>query len=214
MMSNLAQLYDQAFFREWGKGNEKYVDSAGRIVDFLQREFAPQRIVDAGCGSGVYGHFFRKHKVEVIEIDGVVPPPEHSFGPKVEIRDLTEPFENEWGEFDFALCLEVAEHIPKNLADAFLDNLCRLSDRLVLSAAPPNQGGTYHVNERPRRYWVRKLAARGFGYDKESSGRLQEHFKARGLPHMWMCLHIGFFDRLTETSARVLKDRVRTALQP
>lgn len=213
MMSNLAQLYDREFFREWGKGNGKYVDSARQITDFLMTEHKPRRIVDVGCGSGVYGHFFRKNGAEVVEIDGVVPPEENSFAPKVEVRDLTEPFENEWGEFEFALCLEVAEHLPESLADPFLDNLCRLSDRLVLSAAPPHQGGTHHVNEQPRRYWVRKLAERGFGYDKESSGRLQEHFKARGLPHMWMCLHISFFDRITKSSPRVLKDRLRTALR-
>jgi len=195
MMDDLSEIYSPAFFEEWGPGNKPYVDSAREISAELVRRLSPRRIVDVGCGCGVYGHFFREHGVEVIDLDGVLPPKEHSFTQDVVLRDLTEPFENDWGCFDFALCLEVAEHIPETYTDVFLDNLVKFSGRLVFSAAPPNQGGRHHVNERPKRYWVERLARRGFLYDRPATGELLEHFKRMKTPHMWMCQQLSIYER-------------------
>jgi len=133
--------------------------------------------------------------VEILAIDGVLPPAEHSFPVAIAVRDLTEPLANTWGAFDLTLCLEVAEHIPEELLPAFLKNLTAFGDTLLLSAAPPNQGGHHHVNEQPRRYWVRKLKEAGFAYDRPATGLLCEKLKKRGLPNMWMGLHICVYRR-------------------
>ena len=59
--------------------------------------------------------------------------------------------------------LEVAEHIPATAADAFVQSLVDHSTGLVLfSAAPPGQGGEFHINERPYDYWREKFRVRGF----------------------------------------------------
>src|SRR4051812_21480792 len=133
MMPALPEIYDRAFFAEWGSSHEKYVRSAELIANALHDGLRPKRVVDLGAGCGVYGHFLAAKGVEVVSIDGVVPPPEHSFAERIHVRDLTVPFDNVWGDFDFALCLEVAEHIPEPLSGAFLDNLLRFSGRLILS---------------------------------------------------------------------------------
>ncbi|KAF0125098.1 MAG: hypothetical protein FD189_1857 [Elusimicrobia bacterium] len=193
-MEGLDRIYDESFFREWGPGHADYVRSAEIITEEIVRQFSPGRVADIGCGCGVYGHFLRARGVEVFPLDGVVPPPEHSFGLPVHRQDLTEPFENVWGAFDLALCLEVAEHIPEPLADVFLRNLARFSDTLLLSAAPPNQGGQHHVNERPKRYWVEKLAGQGFAYSRPRTGRLFEALRAQRPPYMWMFQHISVYE--------------------
>ena len=65
--------------------------------------------------------------------------------------------------FDLVQSLEVAEHIPAVSAATFVDNLTRHSQGLVLfSAAPPGQGGEFHVNEQPYQYWRELFARRGF----------------------------------------------------
>ncbi len=195
MMPGLAEIYDAAFFKDWGRHNEPYVSSAERIVEIIVRLEAPKRIVDIGCGCGVYSHFFRERGVEVVAIDGVTPPPEESFAVPIELRDIAEPFENVWGRFDLAVCFEVAEHIPESLSAPFLENITRLSDTLLLSAAPVDQGGHHHVNEQPKRYWKARLKELGFLYNRRRTGRLMETFKKEKPAFMWMCEQISVYER-------------------
>ena len=117
-MPDLHKIYDRRFFEDWGPRNKDYVDSARMIVDTLCEELKPKKIVDFGCGCGVYTHFFQGRGVQVTAIDGVTPPIEECYPVQIELRDITEPFMNKWGAFDFALCLEVAEHIPEKMCDA------------------------------------------------------------------------------------------------
>jgi SAM-dependent methyltransferase len=199
MMPELPSIYDAAFFREWGPGNEKYVQSARLIADLLWDVYRPASVIDLGCGCGVYADAFRRKGARVVAVDGVRPPSEHTFPGEVQVRDLTAPFDNPWGPFDLALCLEVAEHIPEPLSDAFLANITRFSPRLVLSAAQPGQGGHHHVNEQPKRYWVEKLARHRFAYRRPATGRLQEAFKTTSkLPLMWMGEHVSVYERMED----------------
>jgi uncharacterized UPF0146 family protein len=195
MMPNLSALYDAAFFSEWGKANEPYVRSAEIITAVLIEEFSPKRIADIGAGCGVYAHAFAREGVEVLALDGTTPPPEHSFPIPVHVQDLTVPFQNIWDRFDFALCLEVAEHIPENLSDAFLDNLARFSDTIVMSAAAPFQGGHHHVNEQPKRYWVKRLAERGYAYNRSRTGRIVERARVAPIPLMWMAQQMSVYEK-------------------
>lgn len=205
-MNGLAEIYDRAFFEEWGKGHDKYVRSAELIAGVLYDRLKPKRLVDLGAGCGVYGHFFARKGVEVVSIDGVVPPAEHGYPVKTEVRDLTVPFENIWGRFDLALCLEVAEHIPEELSDAFLDNILRFSDRLILSAAQPDQPGHHHVNLQPKRYWVAKLAAKGWAYNRKETGNLLGALSMAELPYRWMVDPISVYEKITAPPTR--KDRL------
>jgi len=191
----LSSLYGEEFFREWGAANPKYVATARAIAGFLFGEFKPCRLVDIGSGCGVYAAAFRELGVEVLAIDGVIPPPALSFAPPDEIRDFREDFTNIWGDFDATFCFEVVEHIPEDSSAVFLSNLSRFADLLLLSYAPPHQGGTGHFNEQPKRYWVKRLAELGFAYDQKSTGTILEHFKNNKTPYMWMTENICVFRR-------------------
>lgn len=195
-MENLEQIYDRAFFSEWGSKNQQYVATAQYITGILHRELRPRRLIDIGCGCGVYSHFFRELGVEVVALDCVVAPAEYAYEGPVELCDLTKSFTNTWGEFDLGLCLEVAEHIPAEFCDIFLENITQLSDTLVLSCAPPYQGGHHHVNEQPKRYWREKLSRRGFAYNRKRTGTLSETFKADKPELMWMCQQISVYERV------------------
>jgi SAM-dependent methyltransferase len=61
---------------------------------------------------------------------------------------------------DLGICLEVAEHLPPWHSGKLL-TIVSSPRRLVFSAAQPNQGGRFHVNERPARHWIDRLARRG-----------------------------------------------------
>lgn len=194
-MPNLLEIYDVEFFREWGLHNDKYISSAQKIVSILHEQLKPSTLVDVGCGCGVYSHEFIKRGVPVLSIDGVRPPPEECFPVKIEIQDLSIPFEHAGSPFDYALCLEVAEHIPEMYVGIFLENLIKLSDKIILSAAPPHQGGHHHVNEQPKRYWVQKMSEKGFTYNRKQTGVLQEIFKKNKPDFMWMAEHISIYKK-------------------
>ncbi len=199
-MPDLERIYDEGFFAEWGRQNRDYVESARVIADVLFQRFEPRRLVDLGCGCGVYSHFFSYKGVDVLAIDGVRPPAEHSFGMEIELRDLTVPFDNVWGGFDLALCLDVGEHIPEHQSETFLANLARFSDTLLLACAPPGQRGHHHVNEQPKRYWIQRLSEHGFAYDRKHTGELCETFKVTRPPLMWMWEHISVYQRRADRS--------------
>ena len=194
-MEKLSEIYGPDFFREWGPSNKDYIRSAELVAAAIQEVFNPSSVADLGCGCGVYSHLFKLKGAGVLSIDGALPPPEHSFPVEIVVRDLTVPFENTWGKFDLALCLEVAEHIPEDFSGVFLENLAAFSDRLIMSAAPPDQGGHHHVNERPRRYWAQKLAGLGFAYNRRASGSVLKLLELERPPFMWMANHIGVYER-------------------
>lgn len=212
MMPGLDRLYDRAFFSEWGRGHAAYEESARAVVEVLSGLYAPKRLIDLGAGCGVYSALFAAKGTEVVAVDGVVAPAESAFPVPILVRDLTEPIRDDWGRFDLTLCLEVAEHIPEPLADAFLANAVRFSDRLVLSAAQPGQPGHHHVNLQPKRYWVAKLAAHGFAYDRRATGRVQTALAAARVPYRWMADPVSVYEKAGDP--RRAKDALPFSVRP
>ena len=205
VMFELSKIYDPAFFKTWGKSNRAYVDSAFRIARVLYDYFQPKSLIDWGCGAGAHSFFFRRQGVRVLSIDAVPPPEDEKFPIEIVEHDLTEPITTDLGKFDLAVCFDVAEHIPVEHQNIFLSNITRFSDRLLLSCAPPWQGGHHHVNEQPKRYWIQSLESHGFHYLRRKTGELIETFKAMQsampLEYAWMFRHISVYERFNKCGA-------------
>lgn len=77
-------------------------------------------------------------------------------------------------KYDLCISVEVGEHLPREKAEVFLDNLCRSSDVILFSAAVPGQGGTDHINEQWPDYWRKKFQKRGYACYDAFRGRLWE----------------------------------------
>jgi hypothetical protein len=65
-------------------------------------------------------------------------------------------------KYDLAISLEVAEHLPVESADIFIETLTNSADFVLFSAAIPYQGGTNHINERWPDYWNNLFNKNGF----------------------------------------------------
>ena len=76
-------------------------------------------------------------------------------------------------KFDLVWCFEVAEHIHPAYVHALMQTLTHHSDRVVLSAAPPGQGGAGHLNEQPPEWWAAQFALYAFKLDTEATAQLQ-----------------------------------------
>jgi SAM-dependent methyltransferase len=154
--------YNQAFYQD---RNASTQHAAERILDAV---FAilPEILsaADIGCGVGTWLSILRKRGVKNIRgFDGswvskdLLEIPNDLFTE----YDLTTPIKI--GErYDLAISLEVAEHLPEQSADTFIDSLTGLSDFVLFSAAIPHQGGVNHVNEQWQSYWAAKFAERGY----------------------------------------------------
>jgi SAM-dependent methyltransferase len=139
--------------------------SAQQLVPEILRLLQPSSVIDVGCGLGQWLAVFKKSGLKVVGLDGAHVPKDqlqissHEFC-EVDFRRLDQL--PKLKDFDLALSLEVAEHLPPEAADGFVDYLCQLAPHIVFSAAIPNQTGEGHLNEQPPSYWIERFRARGF----------------------------------------------------
>jgi SAM-dependent methyltransferase len=150
-------------------------------------------IVDVGCAIGdfVDGFYERGYKARGIEGSlNAKPFLVDRVKDKIVFHDLRYPVSFNGSKiidrrFDAAICLEVAEHIEEEYAAQLVANLCFLSNVVLVSAAPPGQGGHYHVNCQPPEYWVNLFYERG--YQRQTSrefrwkGYLFQYSRMKGI---------------------------------
>ncbi len=149
-MYSLAEAYDEAFFAE---NQREGLLHAAWFCPLLVEIFHPQSLVDVGCGTGHFGKWFLENRIHYLGIEGSECGYRHRLVDSVANLDLR-TFKWTGDKYDLAISIEVAEHIEVEYAGVFVDTLCALSDTIVLTAAVPGQGGTFHVNEQPQSYWV------------------------------------------------------------
>ena len=154
-------LYDDNFYESHRDGA---ISSASVIVPVLIDLLAPRSVVDVGCGDGAWLNAFQAHGVkDLVGLDGAWAAPHCAALPGLKFveHDLGQPI-NLDRSFDLALCLEVAEHLPPEGAQRFIDELTRLSRVVIFSAAIPFQGGEGHINEQWPNYWAKHFTANGY----------------------------------------------------
>ncbi len=145
--------YTREFFKGFQRGSRR---SAKEVIPLILDLLHPKSVVDVGCGVGCWLSVFNEFGIDdFLGIDGdyvdrkMLEIPEARFL----ARDLKTPFHLE-REFDLVVSLEVAEHLPPERAESFVDSLTRLGPFVLFSAAVPFQGGTRHLNEQWPEYWA------------------------------------------------------------
>ena len=153
--------YDNSFYESRNNETQK---SAQHLLKHLFNYYKPNSVVDFGCGVGTWLDVCKNLGVSKVKgFEGPWLDKAHLVIEKENFShaDLTTQITFE-EKFELAITLEVAEHIKKEKADIFLDNLTSSSDVILFSAALPHQGGVDHVNEQWPSYWIPKFAERGY----------------------------------------------------
>jgi SAM-dependent methyltransferase len=139
--------------------------SAAAITSILHQQLAVKSVLDVGCARGTWLHAWSQlgirdmHGVDGDYVDRqTLEIPTSNFT----AINLNETF-NLKRQFDLVQSLEVGEHIEESASQVFADSLARHARSYILfSAAPPGQGGEYHVNEQPYEFWRQHFEQRGF----------------------------------------------------
>jgi len=179
-ISEINELYDDLFFRD------NIADSlpmamflTPKIVDY----FNVKSVLDVGCATGHWLSCYEKEGVSVNGIEGSVNSLPYSMinHKNIAIHDLREDLEQTY-DVDLVTSIEVAEHIEPLFADTYVNNLTKhAAKHIIMTAAPPGQGGTGHFNLQPKKYWEDKLLAKGYIRDIEAESKIYEWCKiARG----------------------------------
>jgi len=152
--------YDEAFFDRLHRGS---VRSAREVVPIIIELIRPRTVIDVGCGVGSWLSVFRERGVDIRGVDGDYVSTEQLKIPrdKFTSADLTQPLSIS-GPFDLAVSLEVAEHLPPENAENFVETLTDLAPIVLFSAAIPLQGGMHHVNEQWPDYWAAIFERNGY----------------------------------------------------
>jgi hypothetical protein len=145
------------------------------LCDAVCEVLNPTSVIDVGCAVGDLIKEFDKRHIMCYGIEGSVNVVPYLMveKEKVFIKDLRVPL-NLGLSFDLAICFEVAEHIDKECDDQFVENLSELSRRILISTAPPEQGGHGHINCQPYNYWIYKFVSRGYLQIQSISARIKK----------------------------------------
>lgn len=141
------------------------------LAKALSELFKGSQVVELGSGCGCYASAMlsMQQVLSVKAFDGVSNIHNLTHG-LVESLDLSSPAGTRIPPRDWTLCMEVGEHVPVQFEDMVLDNAAKGTRRgVVLSWAPPGQGGLGHVNERSQEHLIEKMVARGFAYEPRST---------------------------------------------
>ena len=178
-MNEGKKLYNDGFFESLKQIN---LTQAQTIVPIICSLVDFNSVIDFGCGVGCWLKAFGEYK-QISNIKGL--DGEWLRGKEllidrdlVEYRDLSKEIRLD-NRYDLVVSVEVAEHLPENAADIFIDNLTNAGNLILFSAAIPWQGGTGHINEQWPEYWENKFSARSFDcydvirplcWDKDEAG--------------------------------------------
>lgn len=182
-MYDLDKAYNKKFFRQ----RKSLAWRVPIVANAIMAVIHPKWVIDVGCGNGdLVKGLQERIKCPVYGIEGTInalDSMESWLENYVFIRDIRQHLDDFLlRRMDLAICFEVAEHIEEEYADVFVDNLCGLSDLILMSAARPGQGGHHHVNCQPFDYWFHKFTLRGYRHNHEIVDALKarwEHDKRR-----------------------------------
>ena len=144
-----------------------------KIIDKTIELFNPKTVLDLGCGTGKsLDHFLSKH-IEVTGVEGSKIAISAASHPELIIRyNLDKELELS-KKFDLIWSFEFVEHIHHKFIDNLLKTFSNHSDRIVLSAARPGQGGDGHFNEQPSSYWIEKFEKYGYRFNRSKTDALR-----------------------------------------
>lgn len=170
----LSNAYDEYYYAT-GLGypvsrTREWLAFFDRIAYNIQEGINPTSVLDAGCAMGLLVEVLRNRGIETFGIDiseyaiGQVIP---EVKPFCQVASILDPFPR---RYDLIVTIEVLEHIPANLAEKAIANLCAHTDDVLFSSTPLDFNEPSHINAQPVEHWAELFARQGFFRDMDFDG--------------------------------------------
>lgn len=175
------------------------IESAPKVMAVIADVFpGAKRYLDVGAGTGAYAAAANRMGLEAMACENSSTGREWAIrqGVKSVEFDLARtPPAEVVGPFDLSYCFEVAEHLPPELGDRLVAFLASTSPTVVFTAAAPGQGGTGHINEQPKHYWISRFEKLGMKHLPDESQALSDGFRAKNITSTWLIQNVIAFSR-------------------
>ena len=175
--------------RHLASSTQKCVEGALEILGL------PASVLDLGCGEGAHLRWLHhEFASRTVGVDLAIP--KDADGVLWHHGDLRVPVDL-GVTFEWVLCWEVAEHLPRESSDILCDSLaCHLAKphgRLLFTAAPPGQRGPGHINCQPQAFWRLLLYDRGLVYQPLETHELAAHWAQHVKQAPWYGRNVQVF---------------------
>jgi len=171
-MYDLDRAYSKRFFAQ----RRSLSWRVGVFCDTVIRVLSPRSVIDYGCGNGDLVRGFRDRGIHALGIEGTENSRHGGVIRDILIQDLRLPISMGLS-CDLSICLEVAEHVEPQYTGTLVKTITTGANRLLFSAARPDQGGIHHHNCKPQSYWMAALATHGLFVNSIKTDMLREGIK-------------------------------------
>ena len=149
---------------------EKYFSSKERmewkhyvICSEIFKSYRPYTLLDYGCGAGQYVRIFNDMGVNAFGYE----PSSYACGQKIHTGKMSTNLPVL--DYDTVICFDVAEHVPIDEVDNFLQKIKKVSVKnficifsICFSDNPDFQYDSTHVTKRSKEWWIYKLYQNGY----------------------------------------------------
>jgi SAM-dependent methyltransferase len=149
---------------------------APAVWNYVIGRFAIGSVLDLGCGLGHAAEYFFRKGLKVVAVDGLSDNVRNRLYPTVMLDITRGPV---CCRVDLVHCQEVVEHIEELYLENLLVSLSA-GQFILMTHAPPGQGGHHHVNLQPSEYWIAHLKRHGFSLLVEDTQRIRRLAAAEG----------------------------------
>lgn len=139
-----------------------------KVWDKLIEDYNIKSVIDVGCGEGHSSKYFADKGIDVLAIDGSKKALDTAVYEPIIIHDYNQAALIPPMEYDLVWCCEFLEHVDEEFMQNYLETF-KYARVLAVTHALPNQGGYHHVNEKDDAYWINKIEAIGFKFNKEKT---------------------------------------------
>jgi hypothetical protein len=174
--------------------HDRGVESAPPVIDALERAFPQARsYADIGAGTGAFAAELQRRDKVVVAYERSRWGQLIARSQRVDVRglQLERVSLGDLVRVDVALCFEVAEHLRPDIGNTLVHVCAASAPNVVFTAAEPDEGGSGHVNEQPRRYWIDRFEQAGMNLDSGLTEMLRQGFA--GAQARWLSQHVMVF---------------------
>ena len=155
-----------------------------KLMELLPKEIP---IIDIGCGHNFYVNVLNYCGWKSIGVDAADLGSKH-----FKKADVTKPIKIK-GTHN-VISFEVGEHIPLDLCDAYIDNLCAFNGDVIVSWAIEGQKGIGHINCQNNEWVIAQFNKRGYTLHEDKTNQLR--FCVQNCHCNWFKNNLMYFTRL------------------